>query len=147
MEKFKKKSYILHWLAQDGSWQREFLKISTNLGLQLLLDKNHLLVLISGCGKISKKKIIYFPLIGARWKLAQSIFEHLTRLLITTALGQEPSSSCNQWVWTNFGKKNDTFSIDWRKMEVGRDSFWKSHQTFDCLFVLFTLFSSTLIKA
>ena len=52
-------------MAQDGGWQRQFLKISTNLQLQLLLDNNHLPVVISGYGQISKKKIIHFPLIGA----------------------------------------------------------------------------------
>ena len=52
-----------------------------------------------------KKKIIHSQLIGAKWKLAETVFENFTTPAITTALGQEPSSSCNNWVWTNLEKK------------------------------------------
>ena len=44
-------------------------------------------------------------MIGARWKWAETVFENLNKPAITTALGPEPSSSCNQWVWTNFKNK------------------------------------------
>ena len=52
-----------------------------------------------------QNKIIHSSLIGTRWKWAKTVFENLNKPAITTALGPEPSSSCNQWVWTNFKNK------------------------------------------
>ena len=37
--------------------------------------------------------------------MAEPVFENLNKPAIITVLGQRPSSSYNQWVWTNFEKK------------------------------------------
>ena len=94
-------------MAQDESWQRQFLEnlnkpvITTALGPEPSLSCNQWV------WTNFKNKIIHSPLISARWKWAKTVFESLNKPAIATALGPETSFNCNQWVWTNFKNKSN----------------------------------------
>ena len=78
---YNRNLYILHWLAQDGSWQRHYLKISTNLWLQLLLDKLLLLKLIH---LFARKVLLVFSFYNCWFFFMSNFF--ITKTLLANRL-------------------------------------------------------------